>query len=52
MLRGVGDPIDVHEIDPALMRMAIEQLHRLAPTPVAPDRPRSKRAGATCPSNP
>lgn len=31
MLRGVGDPIDVHEIDDALMRRALEQLERLDP---------------------
>jgi 3-dehydroquinate synthase len=31
MLRGVGDPIDVHEIDEALMRKALRRLERLAP---------------------
>jgi 3-dehydroquinate synthase len=31
MLRGVGDPIDVHEIDPALMRAAIERLRGREP---------------------
>ncbi|MDB4749965.1 3-dehydroquinate synthase [Rubripirellula sp.] len=29
MLRGVGDPIDVHEIDPITMRAAIEQLQQI-----------------------
>src|SRR5262249_34103730 len=29
MLRGVGDPIDVHEIDEALMRQALRRLERL-----------------------
>ena len=29
MLRGVGDPIDVHEIDHDAMRHAIEQLHTI-----------------------
>ncbi len=52
MLRGVGDPIDVHEIDPALMRAAIEHLHALGPSPAAPDRSRAKRSGAPCPTNP
>jgi len=31
MLRGVGDPVDVHEIDPALMREAIRRLDDHAP---------------------
>ncbi|HWE35872.1 MAG TPA: 3-dehydroquinate synthase [Isosphaeraceae bacterium] len=31
MLRGVGDPIDVHEVDEALMRRAIECVRGLAP---------------------
>ena len=35
MLRGVGDPVDVHEIDEALMRQAIGQLERLDPGPWA-----------------
>jgi 3-dehydroquinate synthase len=52
MLRGVGDPVDVHEIDPALMRRAIEHLHGLAAAPAAPDRPRSRKTGAPCSSNP
>jgi 3-dehydroquinate synthase len=38
MLRGVGDPIDVHEIDPDRMRAAIEQLPGLGSTPQAPRR--------------
>jgi len=36
MLRAIGDPIDVHEIDHAVMRTAIERLqeihHELAST--------------------
>lgn len=31
MLRGVGDPIDVHEIDESLMRQALARLERLDP---------------------
>jgi 3-dehydroquinate synthase len=39
MLRGIGDPIDVHEIDPDLMRSALERLRTLAPgVPVIDDR--------------
>lgn len=30
MLRGIGDPIDVHEIDPAAMRLAATNLHAFA----------------------
>lgn len=30
MLRGAGDPINVHEIDEAAMRAAIERLHEIA----------------------
>jgi len=33
MLRGVGDPVDVHEIDDALMRRAIGRLENLDPGP-------------------
>jgi 3-dehydroquinate synthase len=29
MLRAVGDPIDVHEIDPDAMRASVEQLRYL-----------------------
>jgi 3-dehydroquinate synthase len=42
MLRGVGDPVDVHEIDPRLMRQAIEHLagldasHAVAHVPTHP----------------
>jgi 3-dehydroquinate synthase len=39
MLRGIGDPIDVHEIDPALMRAALDQLRTFAPATVACDGP-------------
>lgn len=31
MLRGVGDPVDVHEVDEALMRQALRRLERLDP---------------------
>src|SRR5262249_46764872 len=31
MLRGIGDPVDVHEIDPSLMRSALEWLLALEP---------------------
>jgi 3-dehydroquinate synthase len=34
MLRGIGEPVDVHEVDDALMRQAIEQLQAFA-SPVA-----------------
>ena len=37
MLRGVGDPIDVHEVDPSRMRAAIERVTALAPPPTAWD---------------
>ena len=37
MLRGVGDPIDVHEVDPSRMRAAIERVKALAPPPTAWD---------------
>jgi 3-dehydroquinate synthase len=33
MLRGVGDPIDVHEVEQALMRRAIERVARFAASP-------------------
>ncbi len=36
MLRGVGDPIDVHEIDPVLMRAAILRLNEFGPSFVEP----------------
>ena len=39
MLRGVGDPIDVHAIDEGWMRAAIQQLQGLDASPAAPDRP-------------
>ena len=43
MLRGVGDPIDVHEIDPALMRTALERLLALVPDASPLRRPSSCR---------
>jgi 3-dehydroquinate synthase len=39
MLRGIGDPIDVHEIEPAPMRAALERLQALDPGPPAGDAP-------------
>jgi 3-dehydroquinate synthase len=43
MLRGVGDPLDVHEVDHRLMREAIARVQALDPTP-AP-RPHAPRPG-------
>jgi 3-dehydroquinate synthase len=37
MLRGIGDPIDVHEVDPAAMRAALERLRSFAPATEARD---------------
>jgi 3-dehydroquinate synthase len=39
MLRGIGNPIDIHEVDPILMRAALERLRGFAPTPMACDGP-------------
>ncbi|MGE5759034.1 MAG: 3-dehydroquinate synthase, partial [Gemmatimonadota bacterium] len=46
MLRGVGDPIDVHEIDPAGMRAAIARLQGLGPPWGAVLAPSPRRGGA------
>jgi 3-dehydroquinate synthase len=43
MLRGVGDPIDVHEIDEPRMLAAIDELKRFAPAPDATPTSRPKR---------
>ncbi|MBX6311866.1 MAG: 3-dehydroquinate synthase [Isosphaeraceae bacterium] len=48
LLRGVGDPIDVHEIDEALMRRAIAYVERLGPAPTTSDGPRAESRGAVC----
>ena len=36
MLRGIGDPVDVHEVDDVLMRRAIEQLQEFGASGPAP----------------
>lgn len=41
MLRGVGDPIDVHEVDERLMRAAIARLEQLEPSLGGGDRQRA-----------
>ena len=42
MLRGVGDPIDVHEIDPSQVCAAIERVKALAPPPTSWDLAKSQ----------
>src|SRR4051794_39641279 len=39
MLRGIGDPIDVHEIDPSLLRASLGQLRTFAPATADCDGP-------------
>jgi 3-dehydroquinate synthase len=39
MLRGIGNPTEIHEVDPTLMRKALERLRTLAPTLPACDGP-------------
>jgi 3-dehydroquinate synthase len=51
MLRGVGDPIDVHEIDEARMRSAIEALKGFDPAPESTTPSRPSRRGAARPSS-
>ncbi len=41
MLRGVGDPVDVHEVDQSLMRQAIEQLQEFGAAQSSTDTARS-----------
>jgi 3-dehydroquinate synthase len=43
MLRGIGDPVDVHEIDEGLMREAIGRLERLDPGPWVGEVPAAAR---------
>ena len=50
MLRGVGDPVDVHEIDPGRMHQALERLKAFAPTtPDGNTEPDATRPLATSP---
>jgi 3-dehydroquinate synthase len=48
MLRGIGDPIDVHEIDPTAMRAALERLRDFTP-PLACDVPSAEPSGCETP---
>ncbi len=47
MLRGIGNPVDVHEVDSGLLRRAIEEVRQYARTPGPAAKPRQSD-GQTC----